>query len=775
MSDILEHRIVSSLRTFANSYVPGDQVAPCALLWLDPERLWTSVLPRMQSLIPELFALGPYSPSDRTGPALWLRCVEVRVLADAPPKGTTPIFYLPGVGKDQLRAADECPPEWAALVELQYRGASWLHANGKEWTPNSFLVSTHGGLGLDVPKDRATQAALIGALPTLLKEPLSHLEGRRLDADFFNGLLAPDTTGYILRWLADSEGFKQQRSSVEWKAFCQQCKTEFHFHPEKDGPLKAARLMAAGASPWNKVWHRFEEAPHAYEGVVTWLERAAPEKEGFGFGAEVWPTVNASEEKALKEALAALVDRPQHEAIEGVAELERRHGPRRAHVWKTLGRSPMATVLEPLADLAEYCRTTPGGATSAAFAEFYAAEGWRVDAAALATLEACGTAEQNSATLALLRAIYMPWLEVTARHLQLLLDQEGRNVPKQGQPLAATAGRLVLFADGLRMDVAHQLVKALSERNIEVARDWEWSTVPSVTASAKPAASPIAAAIQGSDNGAAFGTRLAGTKQPLTQDRFVTKLTESGWQVLGPGETGDPAGAAWTESGALDKRGHNEGWKLARSVATEVKDLASRIQALLQAGWKELIVVTDHGWLLMPQGLPKVELKAFLTEDRWGRCATLKAGANTDPVQMPWSWNPEVVIASPSGVGCYLAGVEYSHGGISLQEMVTPILRIGKSTTSTTLAKLATIQWIGAKCKVSVSGAVSNLRVDIRTVHGDLGTTLLGEDGARTVSAEGKVNLYLDDDGYIGRRADIVLIDAHGQVIDSRPATYGTE
>ena len=52
-------------------------------------------------------------------------------------------------------------------------------------------------------------------------------------------------------------------------------------------------------------------------------------------------------------------------------------------------------------------------------------------------------------------------------------------------------------------------------------------------------------------------------------------------------------------SGALDKRGHTEGWKLARSVATEVRDLVSRIDALLKAGWTEVIVVTDHGWLLV--------------------------------------------------------------------------------------------------------------------------------------------------------------------------------
>ena len=58
--------------------------------------------------------------------------------------------------------------------------------------------------------------------------------------------------------------------------------------------------------------------------------------------------------------------------------------------------------------------------------------------------------------------------------------------------------------------------------------------------------------------------------------------------------------------------------------------MVSRIGALLKAGWSEVVVVTDHGWLLVPGGLPKVELKSFLAEHRWGRCATLKSGAQTN-------------------------------------------------------------------------------------------------------------------------------------------------
>ncbi len=167
MSQTVGQHLVATLRTAAQAYAAGDQVAPCAVLWPDPERLWESVVPECSRCMPELFLLGSYAPEKRTGPALWLRCIEARVIEGAPAEGTTPIFYLPGISREKLRAAEDCPQELAALVELQYRGVTWLHVNGKEWTPYAFLVSNHGGLGLDVAKDQATLDALAGALPSL--------------------------------------------------------------------------------------------------------------------------------------------------------------------------------------------------------------------------------------------------------------------------------------------------------------------------------------------------------------------------------------------------------------------------------------------------------------------------------------------------------------------------------------------------------------------------------------------------------------------------------
>lgn len=773
MTETLAQRLVATLRAMVQAYAKGDQVAPSAVLWTDPARLWESVVPELQAMLPELFLLGDYAAEKRTGPALWLRCIEARLIEGAPPTGTTPIFYLPGISRERLRSAEECPPELAALVELQYRGVVWLHVNGKEWTPSAFLVSKHGGLELDVAKDQATQEALAGALPTLMSEPLSHLWGRRLDSEFFNGLVAPDATGLMLRWLSDPDGFRQSRSDAEWAAFCQQGKADFHLDPVKDGPLKAARLLASRGNSWDKAWKRYAEAPAAYPGVVGWLEKAAPPAPTLFDTAEFWPCINAGEERNLRQELQKLVDRQQDEVIRRVTELEEQHGARRGYPWQKLHLSPMATVLEPLARLAGLCGTNPGAPTPEAFAEYYVETGWRVDEAALATMIECGRLESQDPMLGVLQAIYLPWLEGTARHLQKLISGSGQSVSKREKPIKASPGQVVLFIDGLRMDLARMLAGRLEHSGVEVVQGWEWSTIPSVTASGKPAISPIAPLIKGGKADDQFGTRLISTDQPLTPDRFVAALKTLGWQRLSINETGDPSGPAWTEAGAIDKRGHAEGWKLARSIEVELRDLVGRVRSLLEAGWTEIIVVTDHGWLLAPKGLPKVELKAFLVEHRWGRCAALKAQTKTDVAAFKWSWNESVMMASPPGVGCYKAGVEYSHGGISLQEMVTPVLRLRVTQAAAGSARLLEAKWTGAKCRVVVDGDVAGMRVDIRTSQGDPGTSLLSDGHARELPSDGRVTIFLEDDAKIGGQAEVILLDPAGQVIHSMPTTLG--
>src|SRR5688572_20117403 len=107
----LVRRLAATLRTAAQAFAAGDQVAPRVLLWTDPERAWESAIPELQLVLQELFVLGEYASELRRGPALWLRCIEARVVPGAPASEATPIFYLPGISREQLRVAEDCPQE----------------------------------------------------------------------------------------------------------------------------------------------------------------------------------------------------------------------------------------------------------------------------------------------------------------------------------------------------------------------------------------------------------------------------------------------------------------------------------------------------------------------------------------------------------------------------------------------------------------------------------------------------------------------------------------
>ena len=131
------------------------------------------------------------------------------------------------------------------------------------------------------------------------------------------------------------------------------------------------------------------------------------------------------------------------------------------------------------------------------------------------------------------------------------------------------------------------------------------------------------------------------------------------------------------------------------------------------------------------------------------------------------------MMASPPGAGSFRAGIEYSHGGVSLQEMVTPVLRVTVPRPTGISARLLEAKWTGAKCRVSVGGAGAGVRVDVRTSQSDANTSLLADQQAREPTADGKVTVFLEDDADIGKQADIVLLDATGRVIHALPTQLG--
>ena len=200
--------------------------------------------------------------------------------------------------------------------------------------------------------------------------------------------------------------------------------------------------------------------------------------------------------------------------------------------------------------------------------------------------------------------------------------------------------------------------------------------------------------------------------------------------------------------------------------------MVERVGELLDAGWRRIRIVTDHGWLLMPGGLPKAELAKHQTETRWGRCAALKDSAYGTELTFGWDWCTEVQVAYAPGVSNFIAGTEYAHGGVSLQECLVPVLELDSAgiRDSATDVKIQSVTWKGLRCVVVVEGAAEGWQVDIRTKAALAATSLAASvkplDG-------GKVSLAVADDEQMGAAAVVVVLDAKGEVMQKQVTTVG--
>ncbi len=765
--------IVASLAKAAD-YNRNDMVAPVAVLWTDKERQWEPLAPRLRAVLPQFLTLGDYDPAQKTGPAIWLRCMIARSLPEADwPQAAVPILYLPGVSRQELRAVDECPERLRPLAELQYRGVFWTQLNAKDWTLLAFLQSPEGGLGLDVARDRATLEAIGRAIEKLADTPIAELEGRRLEASDFNDLTTEDPVREVLTWLNDPEGTRQRWSNNEWQSFRAVCRQEFDFDPEKDGELAAGEVLGRRDGEWGAVWKRFAEAPARYPRIPDLLRRAMPAKDGGLFDdRSSWPQNNDAAEDQLRAALLDLRSKSPAEARNRLATLEKQHAERRHWVWAELGKAPLAKAMHALSELARLAQTALGGAAPADVARAYVESGWQVDSAAIEAMSAVTRQADREAIAAALHSLYRPWLESAAEHFQEAVKR--KLLPGRGSeafaPLAVEAGCCVLFADGLRFDVGRKLLQALQEHRLAVTEDWRWTALPAVTPTAKPARSPVADLLAGTDAGEDFKPTILADGKSLTIDRFRQLLDQRGFQVLGRSDTGVPSGKAWTEHGQIDEFGHGHGVELARRLRDEVQGLVDRVLALIEAGWREVRVITDHGWLLLPGGLPKCDMPAYLAETRWGRCAMLKSTSRTDISTVPWHWNEHVAAAVAPGISCFKAGLEYAHGSLSPQECIVPefIVRRETKAAGTTISE---IKWVGLRCRVTVAGAGQH--VDIRTRAADKKSSLVN--GGKPVSADGMASLPVEDDNLLRTAAFIVVLDSAGKVLAQQSCTIGGE
>ena len=748
---------------------PEGVAAPVAILWTDPDGQWRPLVDELKKSFPELYTLGAFSAEQRTGPAIWLKCVVERALPDvSPPVGHTPVLYLPEVSRQTLRAGSECPVLLQPLIELEYRGAMWHQRNGRDWTAEAFLTSEQGP-GLDVALDARTREALLRALPLLINEPLTALRGRRLEAEDFDRLTIGDPVRDVLMWMNDPSGSAQRWSGSRWSTFRDVCRRQFGLDPDLAHPKEAGEALLTGGDRWDDVWRRFCEAPKGYPGVARLLREVSPKDLFVEEGRQ--PSANEIEEARLAKDLDSVVNLSHAAACAKVLDLEKEHGKRRDWVWAQIGQSSLATALKSLARLAQAAQRPLGGTDLGAIVKNYADEGCLCDDAALAALASPGSSSESAAIGRVVRVLYEPWLDRSARLFQAAFVRERAPTALVGE-VTAEKDVCLMFVDGLRFDLALRLAANSESRGLKSQVKPRLTTVPTVTATAKPAATPVRQLIEGREDAEDFQPLFRDSGQVASASRLRDAMAQRGVEVIEAGDMRMPVGATaggWTESGQFDHLGHSLQIDLARHLDLQIDALVERIESLLNSGWSAVRVITDHGWLLLPGGLPKVDLPHYLAASRWGRCATLKGESASTVPEYEWFWNPHVRIAIPHGIGAFLAGNEYSHGGISPQESITPDILIERAV-ARAVAKIKAVSWRGLRCRVQIEGAGTGMKVDLRPNWKQAKSIAAS---AKEVDPQGTASLAVGDDSFEGSAATVVLLDATGLVIDHQPTTVG--
>ena len=186
-----------------------------------------------------------------------------------------------------------------------------------------------------------------------------------------------------------------------------------------------------------------------------------------------------------------------------------------------------------------------------------------------------------------IRSIYMPWAEESALHLQQIVEKTqypGGTIDSLKAVLYQT-GECLLFVDGLRFDVAKRLREMLERYGFEVSESTKWTALPSVTATGKPAVTPVKDKIHGRDASADFEPCVAQTGQSLKGGYHLQKLLdEDGWKVLEGSDEGNGEGMPGARFGDIDREGHSprsETGQIHQRILTEIRD---RIVSLISAG-----------------------------------------------------------------------------------------------------------------------------------------------------------------------------------------------
>jgi hypothetical protein len=254
----------------------------------------------------------------------------------------------------------------------------------------------------------------------------------------------------------------------------------------------------------------------------------------------------------------------------------------------------------------------------------------------------------------------------------------------------------VIFVDALRLELAHALVERL-QRDLDPG-DLNLSsrlvTLPAVTDVCMPALLPDGdkrkvnyadgwrVSIGASGNLAVKAERIAYLREKYAKIQVYNEISE----LLKTPTDQIPGSAELyvTFHTALDSIGE-EAHELALTVFSEVlKDVEQAIRKFREAEIAEIHIVTDHGFLLLDDvsEADKVPVKDVPAFKKSSRYLVGQGLGHTDQLRFPIPGAEDLEGWFARGIGVLRTPgkYNYTHGGLSLQEVVIPCLTVSQKT-----------------------------------------------------------------------------------------------
>jgi hypothetical protein len=772
MAESIFDKVKQALKQ-AENHNSNLMVKPEVILWLDPDNHWTDVIEVLQGELPQLLIYGDYAPSKKKGPSIWIKCMVAKMLPEANwPNGLIPIIYLPGFSKNDFRNVEEAGLNLQPLIEYQYTGVLFLQENGKEWTILAFLENPINGLGLKVAKDSATKEALKKSLPVTFQDA-DVFQGRSiLDEDYLNNLLFPDLTPNILKWMCKGDVFLKQMDDVRREVFINLCKNQYEFDPDHRDIISISRKLGEQKGNWRYIWQMYANAPKKYPEIEEFLRSAKPDDLSVGVFAipeESWPQVNELAEDKLLSDLTKVASLHPKEATQKLISLEDANRKRIGWIWNELGKSPLVNSLYFLVEMAKICTNAFPISSIEELKEYYTSKGIHADQNMRKALASVKSEKDKKAIKSIIKVIYQPWLELITNQFQTLVTKNADIFTKQ---LAKEEKEsYILFVDAFRYELAEEFCKRLEKLKYKVDLFNGWSAIPSLTPTAKPNISPIVKSVSTVSEISEFRPQLINGKD-LQTAAFREQLSANGFKYISNSNDIDSSVKSWQEIGDIDTKGHEEQSDMVKRIDELFEQVLETIDVAFEKGVKRIKIVTDHGWLLMPGGLPKTQLNSGLAETRWGRCAIIKDGAKTDLLHLPWRWNPNIFIAYAPGINFFKMNEEYAHGGISIHECLVPEIIIENPNAQNIDTEFKEVKWVNLKCAIQTTNVPDGFKIDIRTKYNDSLTSVL-DVSSKDKKIIGNMVTLLIDDAYEYQSATIVLLDESDRILNKKPTSIG--